>query len=285
LHLITPFFTHITAIEVGVIFAALAFLRALLIELALLAAAHMAFAVLAGYGFDTHIAVLAGFGAFIPFFLVHKNPFREPGQNCCRKWRAICPAFLMDPVLEQVRDFADNAHGGQLRKYSPDRYIVHPVRVMERCAEFGASRAQLAAALMHDVLEDTNVTEEDMLRFLRSVMEEAEAIHTLELVIALTDVYTTSAYPQWKRRRRKEAEVERMRDILPEAQTIKYADIIDNTLDIVKNDPNFAPRFLKRSAASCWQQWMPEIRRCVRWQRQRSEKAMMRCTASEEHDL
>jgi (p)ppGpp synthase/HD superfamily hydrolase len=150
----------------------------------------------------------------------------------------------MDAVLKQVRDFADNAHGGQLRKYSPDRYIVHPVRVMELCAKHGASRAQLAAALLHDVLEDTQVTEEDLLRFLRSVMEEGEALHTLQLVIALTDVYTTSAYPQWKRRRRKEAEVERMRDILPEAQTIKYADIIDNTHDIVTGDPFFAPKFL-----------------------------------------
>ncbi|RYZ23323.1 MAG: HD domain-containing protein [Chitinophagaceae bacterium] len=151
----------------------------------------------------------------------------------------------MDPVLEQVRAFADRAHGGQLRKYSADRYIVHPVRVMERCAAQGATRAQLAAALLHDVLEDTFVTEEDLLRFLRSVLEEEEALHTLGLVIALTDVYTTSAYPKWKRRRRKEAEAERMRDVSPEAQTIKYADIIDNTADITANDPGFAFKYLR----------------------------------------
>jgi guanosine-3',5'-bis(diphosphate) 3'-pyrophosphohydrolase len=151
----------------------------------------------------------------------------------------------MDPVLEKIRDFADQAHGGQLRKYSPDRYIVHPVRVMERCAAHGASRAQLAAALLHDVLEDTMVTEEDLLRFLRSVMEEAEALETLDLVIALTDVYTKAAYPQWKRRRRKEEETERMRQIAPEAQTIKYADIIDNTADITENDPGFAFKYLR----------------------------------------
>ncbi|TCJ14455.1 HD domain-containing protein [Flaviaesturariibacter flavus] len=151
----------------------------------------------------------------------------------------------MDPVLEQVRDFADSAHGGQLRKYSPDRYIVHPVRVMECCAAHGATRAQQAAALLHDVLEDTRVTEEDLLRFLRTVMEEAEALHTLTLVVELTDVYTTSAYPKWKRRRRKEEEAERMRHISAEAQTIKYADILDNTLDITQNDPGFAFKFLR----------------------------------------
>jgi (p)ppGpp synthase/HD superfamily hydrolase len=168
----------------------------------------------------------------------------------------------MEDVLLQVRDFADRSHGGQLRKYCNDRYIVHPVRVMERCAQLGASRAQLAAALLHDVLEDTPVSEEDLLRFLRSVMGEGEALHTLELVIELTDVFTSAAYPQWKRRRRKEEELERMQKISAEAQTIKYADIIDNTLDIVQNDPNFAPKFLKecRQLLTAMSAGNPELR-------------------------
>ncbi|RYY66981.1 MAG: HD domain-containing protein [Chitinophagaceae bacterium] len=150
----------------------------------------------------------------------------------------------MDKLLETVRDFADTAHGGQLRKYSPDRYIVHPVRVMERCAAQGANRAQLAAALLHDVLEDTRIDEEELLRFLRSVTDDAEARHILELVVELTDVFTTAAYPRWRRSRRKEAEMERMSTISAEAQTIKYADILDNTREIVREDPGFAPKFL-----------------------------------------
>ncbi|RYY96182.1 MAG: HD domain-containing protein [Chitinophagaceae bacterium] len=151
----------------------------------------------------------------------------------------------MDPVLVLIRDFADNAHGGQLRRYTPERYIVHPVRVMERCAELGATRAQQAAALLHDVLEDTRVDEEELLRFLRSVLNGEEALQTLQLVVELTDVYTTAAYPQWKRRRRKEAETERMAAISGAAQTVKYADILDNAREIVRHDPNFAPKFLK----------------------------------------
>ncbi|WP_345256822.1 HD domain-containing protein [Flaviaesturariibacter amylovorans] len=147
--------------------------------------------------------------------------------------------------MERIREFADRAHGGQLRRYTPERYIVHPVRVMERCAEQGATRAQQAAALLHDVLEDTRVDEEELLRFLRSVMEAGEAQHTLALVVELTDVYTTAAYPKWKRRRRKEAETERMATISAEAQTAKYADILDNAREIVRHDPNFAPKFLK----------------------------------------
>ncbi|MGN6567929.1 MAG: hypothetical protein ACTHJ0_08255 [Flavipsychrobacter sp.] len=35
--------------------------------------------------------------------------------------------------LEEVIAFADKAHGSQMRKYTPERYIVHPIRVMELC--------------------------------------------------------------------------------------------------------------------------------------------------------
>jgi len=63
----------------------------------------------------------------------------------------------MDKVLEQVKDFADKAHGDQLRKYTPDRYIVHPMRVMLICQEYTDDSQILAAALLHDVLEDTPV--------------------------------------------------------------------------------------------------------------------------------
>ncbi|GAB4094291.1 HD domain-containing protein [Flaviaesturariibacter terrae] len=151
----------------------------------------------------------------------------------------------MDTLLEQVRDFADRAHGTQLRKYGADRYIVHPLRVMERLAGVGAPRAILAAALLHDVLEDTPVIPEELLVFLRSLFSPEEAGHILELVVELTDVYTHAAFPKWNRRRRKEAEAERMSSISAEAQTVKYADILDNTREIVADDPGFAPRYLR----------------------------------------
>ena len=60
--------------------------------------------------------------------------------------------------LEKIRHFADQAHGGQLRKYTPERYIVHPVRVMETLKKYTDDLTVLAAALLHDVLEDTTTT-------------------------------------------------------------------------------------------------------------------------------
>lgn len=148
-------------------------------------------------------------------------------------------------LLEQVKDFAAEAHGEQKRKYCEDPYIVHPIRVMELCREHKGSLPVLAACLLHDVLEDTDTGEEELRTFLHSLLEPTEAQKTLQLVIELTDVYTHEAYPQLNRDKRKAQETERLRRVSPQAQTIKYADIIDNSKEIVPNDPGFAPRYLK----------------------------------------
>ena len=150
----------------------------------------------------------------------------------------------MEKTLQQVREFADRAHGQQLRKYTPDRYIVHPVRVMELCRQYTEDVTILAAALLHDVLEETMVTKEGLKEFLLGQMENDKAERTLELVVELTDVYIKKDFPRMNRRSRKEKEVERMANASPDAQTIKYADIIDNSVEIAKHDADFARVFL-----------------------------------------
>lgn len=151
----------------------------------------------------------------------------------------------MDKVLEQVRDFADKAHGDQTRKYTPERYIVHPVRVMEMCQRFTNSLPILAAALLHDVLEDTEVNEREMQNFLSTVMNTEDATETMKLVVELTDVYTKASYPRWNRRKRKRKEAERIEQTSGDSQTVKYADTIDNCKEIVVQDPEFAGLFLR----------------------------------------
>ena len=150
----------------------------------------------------------------------------------------------MNRILNKVQQFADLAHGEQKRKYSNERYIVHPVRVLEICAAYTNKTAVLAAALLHDVLEDTPVTEVELLSFLKTVMNRDDAEQTLKLVVELTDVYTKEAYPHLNRKQRKEKETIRIEQTSKDAQTIKYADILDNCKEITASDPNFAPRFL-----------------------------------------
>jgi (p)ppGpp synthase/HD superfamily hydrolase len=150
----------------------------------------------------------------------------------------------METVLKNIIEFADNAHGEQKRKYSPDKYIVHPIRVMETCRRVTNDPCILAAALLHDVLEDTEVTASEMERFLKTQMNDDMALRTLQLVIDLTDVYVKKDYPKLNRRSRKSKELIRLEKTSPDAQTIKYADIIDNSKEIVEHDPDFARVFL-----------------------------------------
>ena len=65
-------------------------------------------------------------------------------------------------VLDRIKEFADKAHGDQMRKYTGQRYIVHPVEVMQICSKVTSDLSVLSAALLHDILEDTPVTKEEI---------------------------------------------------------------------------------------------------------------------------
>lgn len=153
----------------------------------------------------------------------------------------------MKETLRKVAEFADNAHGDQMRKYSPARYIVHPLRVMEIVREYNQDPAVLAGALLHDVLEDTSTTREQVREFLSSIMNKNTVDRTLDIVQELTDEYTRKKYPQWNRKKRKQKEHERLSATGSEAQTIKYADLLDNSAEIAKEDPDFADRYLNEA--------------------------------------
>jgi GTP diphosphokinase / guanosine-3',5'-bis(diphosphate) 3'-diphosphatase len=57
-------------------------------------------------------------------------------------------------VVERAFEAAEKAHRGQLRK-SGDPYITHPVAVAEILVDFGLDPSTIAAALLHDTVEDT----------------------------------------------------------------------------------------------------------------------------------
>jgi (p)ppGpp synthase/HD superfamily hydrolase len=149
-----------------------------------------------------------------------------------------------EKILAAITDFADIAHGNQMRKYTPERYIVHPARVMRLCREYTDDVTVLAAALLHDVLEDTPTTAAELSAFLTGLLDASLAERSVHLVVELTDVYIKDNYPKLNRRTRKNKETERLAATSPEAQTIKYADIIDNASEIVTADPDFARTFV-----------------------------------------
>ena len=60
-------------------------------------------------------------------------------------------------VLQKAYVFAARAHKGQVRR-SGEPYLSHPLEVANTLADMGLDRTTLVAALLHDVLEDTEVT-------------------------------------------------------------------------------------------------------------------------------
>ncbi|WP_170323456.1 RelA/SpoT family protein [Cryptosporangium phraense] len=60
-------------------------------------------------------------------------------------------------VLRRAYTIAERAHRGQMRK-SGDPYITHPLAVTEICAELGMDTTALVAAILHDTVEDTQYT-------------------------------------------------------------------------------------------------------------------------------
>src|SRR5690606_8203779 len=142
---------------------------------------------------------------------------------------------------EEALNFAKQAHMDQQRKYNKEPYIEHPKRVAEIVRTVSHSQEMICAAYLHDVVEDTWVTIEEIdKRFGKKVAQ---------LVNELTDEYIKANYQQMNRRRRKEKEVERQAKMSAEAKTVKLADVIDNTRDIVKNDPGFAKKYVREMEA------------------------------------
>src|SRR6478672_1128310 len=87
------------------------------------------------------------------------NPVLEP---LLRTVRATHPKADLS-VIERAYAVAERAHQGQLRK-SGDPYITHPLAVTTILAELGMTPATLAAALLHDTVEDTSYSLADLTR-------------------------------------------------------------------------------------------------------------------------
>ena len=82
-------------------------------------------------------------------------------------------------LVEDAFVFAKAAHEGQMRS-SGEPYITHPVAVAKILSEINLDHQTIMAALMHDVIEDTPVTQEEMTeKFGQSVAELVEGVSKL----------------------------------------------------------------------------------------------------------
>ena len=110
-------------------------------------------------------------------------------------------------LYEKALQFAVVAHAGQVRKHDDSPYIVHPIMVARLVEAAGFSETVVAAALTHDVLEDTAVTAEQLLAVIGSdalqivqnvsedkalVWEERKALYVKTVVAAGEETWAVS---------------------------------------------------------------------------------------------
>lgn len=139
-------------------------------------------------------------------------------------------------IVQKAQVYAMAAHASvkQLRKYTNEPYIVHPMEVASIVAGVpGATQEMVAAAILHDVIEDTGCTFTDI--------HMAFGIEIATLVGWLTDV---SKPEDGNRAHRKAIDREHTAQAPTEAQTIKLADLISNSRSIMEHDPQFAVVYL-----------------------------------------
>ena len=136
----------------------------------------------------------------------------------------------METHAQTAYIYATAAHAavGQRRKYTDEPYIVHPARVAVTVAKFGGTDEMIAAAYLHDVVEDTGVSIVDI--------QDMFGTDVALIVDGLTDV---SVPEDGNRAVRKAIDRQHSADARYEAQFVKCADIMDNASDIGDNDPSF----------------------------------------------
>jgi (p)ppGpp synthase/HD superfamily hydrolase len=138
-------------------------------------------------------------------------------------------------LIEKARIFATAAHAavGQRRKYTGEPYICHPAAVAFLVSSVSGGDAVVAAAWLHDVVEDTGVS-------IKTVEMEFGPV-----VAALVNQVTNVSKPtDGNRARRKEIDRNHSAAACPSAKSIKLADMIDNLPSIVAGDPAFAKVYI-----------------------------------------
>jgi (p)ppGpp synthase/HD superfamily hydrolase len=130
--------------------------------------------------------------------------------------------------IERAIRLALSAHAGQIRKADPHvPYATHPLHVAIMVQEAGGGEDSIIGALLHDLLEDTDVTTEDLDE------EFGRGVSTIVQEVSEDKSLT------W--RERKARMVERLRSASKEACMVAAADKIHNLETLVDAHQRFGP--------------------------------------------
>ncbi len=143
-------------------------------------------------------------------------------------------------LVTKARDLAKRLHHGQTRKYTGEPYFLHCAAVVDILeGVWITDEATIAAAWLHDTIEDCGAFPE--------LIAAEFGTEVAQIVVELSDPPVVPGGPN--RAARKAADRRRLACASEKAQTIKLADLIDNTSSIVARDPNFAVTYMREKAA------------------------------------
>lgn len=143
-------------------------------------------------------------------------------------------------LVARAKRYATQAHRriDHRRKYTGHSYESHLKSVAALVAEVTDDDETIAAAWLHDVVEDTPATVQQI--------EGEFGAAVAALVADLTDV---SKPGDGNRATRKAIDRQHTARATPRAKTVKLADLIDNCQDITRHDPRFGRVFLEEMRA------------------------------------
>ena len=128
--------------------------------------------------------------------------------------------YIDTDLLDRAIIFAVKAHHNTERRGKGFPYIVHPMEAVEIVATITPDQELLAAAALHDTIEDTDVTVEDIRR------EFGDRI--ADLVHAESDQFTEGVSEEDSWHDRKQAAIDRLRQAPHDAKIVALGDKLSN---------------------------------------------------------
>jgi len=135
--------------------------------------------------------------------------------------------YLNTELLDRAIVFAVKAHAGTERRGKGYPYIVHPMEAVEIVATMTADQELLAAAILHDTVEDTEVTVEQ----LKAEFGERVA----SLVADESDVMPEGMTEEASWHQRKQAAIDRLSKASHDAKMVALGDKLSNMRAIARD--------------------------------------------------
>ena len=145
--------------------------------------------------------------------------------------------------LQLALEYAKEKHKGQ-KRIGGDDYITHPIAVCEIVKSQGFGEDYQIAALFHDLLEDTDATEEEILKYASPEILEAVKLLTKEKGYVMSE-YVNSIKQN------------------PIAFAVKTADRLHNLQCAIITDEEFKRKYILETV-DWYMDFSPDIRKAVK---------------------